>query len=369
MITITNQNKQFIVYSPLTTKSIEEFTKQETANDGERILLEGIASTSNKDLQGDIIAPEAIKSMAQQAPGLNIHGDHHYGLDDVIGAIQKSEVQDGNLHIQFLVTKRHTPIIQDMLDTGVNLGLSIGGFVEDYDYTHNEQIKNIKLAEISLTPMPANWDTYGTVQSKGIVKSTCLTGACHEIMKNIKVKTMNETENETETEQQNEQVLTKDDAVNFFNELMAAKEQSIVENVTNTVKTEVTGLITKAINEALEEAQPDTKSEPESDTKSESNKEEDDVKVEEDKEPDTEETDDEEKTKAVTEYIDSKFTELEKRLFKNMEETKPESHVKKALKTEDTITDETGKCVAIETIAKKLASKNDKQAMIKQLQQ
>ena len=347
MDNIDNKDNEFILYSQLTKKSIYEFTKNTSKDEG-RILLEGIASTSNKDLQGDIISPEAIKSMAQQAPGLNIHGDHQYGLDDVIGAIQKAEVQDGDLHVQFLVTRRHTPIIQDMLDTGVNLGLSIGGFIEDYDYTHEEQIQDIKLAEISLTPMPANWDTYGTVQSKGIVKSTCLTGACHQIMKNMKVKTMNETEQEqakTETETTEEpQVLSKDDVVSLFNELMAAKEQSIVETVTNNVKSELNSIVEEALNK---------------------DKDEDSEPAEEDTEPAPEEA-----AKNMTDYIDEKFTEIEKRLFKNLEQVKPESPAKKAIKEETNEPEpESHSGMDIETIAKKLASRNDKEALIKQLKQ
>ena len=36
------------------------------------------------------------------AIGLNIHGDHWYGLDDVIGAIKNASVEDDTLHIDFL---------------------------------------------------------------------------------------------------------------------------------------------------------------------------------------------------------------------------------------------------------------------------
>ena len=49
----------FIVYSPLTRKSVEDFTTNTEEN--ERILLEGIASTTNKDLYGEIISPDAMK--------------------------------------------------------------------------------------------------------------------------------------------------------------------------------------------------------------------------------------------------------------------------------------------------------------------
>lgn len=346
---ITTKN-EFIVYSPLTTKSIDEFTQ--STNDGERILLEGIASTTNKDLQGDIVSPEAIQKMSQQAKGLNIHGDHKYGLDNVIGAIKEVANTDDELKIKFLITKKHTPIIRDMLETGVNLGLSIGGFVHDYDH-QTKTIKNIDLKEISLTAMPANYDTFGTVQSKGLTKSTCITGACYEIMKSLEVKNM--AEEKPNEQQQNEQQntdeqdnksepLTVEAATDLFNELMASKEQSIVETVTNNVKSELNSIVEEALNK---------------------DKDEDSEPAEEDTEPAPEEA-----AKNMTDYIDEKFTEIEKRLFKNLEQVKPESPAKKAIKEETNEPEpESHSGMDIETIAKKLASRNDKEALIKQLKQ
>ena len=46
----------------------------------------------------------------------------------------------------------------------MQLGLSIGGRIKDYDQTNDGwEIKDIDLFEISLTGMPANYDTFGTV--------------------------------------------------------------------------------------------------------------------------------------------------------------------------------------------------------------
>ena len=206
----------FIVYSPLTRKSVEDFTSN-TEETG-RILLEGVASTTNKDLTGEIISPEALKSMAQQANHVNIHGDHNYGLNDVIGAVKEVTPGPDNFRVKFLVTKKHTPAVKDLLETGVNLGLSIGGFVHDYDH-RTKTIKNIRLNEISLTPMPANMDTFGTVHEQdGLTKSTCLTGACHHIIKNLEVNKMTDNEqSEKQTEKQKEsETLTRENMVDLF---------------------------------------------------------------------------------------------------------------------------------------------------------
>ena len=67
--------KEFKVYSPLTAKSVREFTtKENTSGDGERILLEGIASTTSRDLQDEIVSKDAIESMAGQAAALRTTG-------------------------------------------------------------------------------------------------------------------------------------------------------------------------------------------------------------------------------------------------------------------------------------------------------
>ena len=84
--------------------------------------------------------------------------------------------------------------------------------------------------EISLTGMPANWDTFGTIQEsktgKSIVKAKCLAGACHVIRKNNgEIMTQNEDLRKAE----GEDVLTKEDVVDLFNELMASQKEEIIK--------------------------------------------------------------------------------------------------------------------------------------------
>lgn len=251
--------KEFKLYSQLTNDTIH-YLKKESAStytstnsdsDGERILLKGIASTTNRDLQNDVVSSDAIMSMAEQAPNLNIHGDHFYGLEDVIGAIKNVSVESDILGIEFLITKRHTPAVQDLLETGVNLGLSIGGYVTDYDETTNT-IKAIELREISLTAMPANWDTFGTVTTKnGTVESTCLSGACYNIIKTLNGDTT--MTQETKAEESQETPITLEDVKNFLDEYMAEKEATMVEEVTNTVQANVEAIVESKVKELLDE--------------------------------------------------------------------------------------------------------------------
>ena len=236
--------KQFQLYVPFTQNQHSiEFTKNYTENEDGTLTIEGIASTVNKDLQGDIILPSAIRSMKKQllTTTKNLHGDHRYGLDGIYGAIKEVlDSDDTSLKIRADLLKAKSPQIKDMLDVGVNLGLSIGGKITEYTILedHGWEIKDLKLMEISLTGMPANWDTYGTIQEstdKSIVKAKCLAGACHVIRKELIGEIMtNEDPIKTKEEPAS---FTKDDAVDLFNELMASKQDEIVTSiVSETVK-------------------------------------------------------------------------------------------------------------------------------------
>lgn len=270
-------SNEFKLYSRLTNKSVSQITKtdDDAIDDSERILLTGVASTTSRDLQDEIVSSEAIQSMKDQALNLNIHGDHWYGLEDVIGAIKDVNADDDILSIKFLITKRHTPAVKDLLETGVNLGLSIGGYVTDYD-NNNNIIKAIELREISLTAMPANWDTFGTVTtSKGITESTCLTGACYNIIKNNFNGENNMTKEEsTKADETQDTSITLEDVKNFLDEYMAEKESAMVEEVTNNVKSQVETLVEAKVKELLDEPTEKQETPEEEETKAEEEEEE-----------------------------------------------------------------------------------------------
>ena len=299
---ISISNREFKLYSQLTTDTIHHLKKnldtQKTSDDEERILLTGVASTTNRDLQNDVVSSDAIQMMAEQARNLNIHGDHWYGLEDVIGAIKKVNVESDVLSIEFLITKKYTPAVKDLLETGVNLGLSIGGYVTDYDETANI-IKAIELREISLTAMPANWDTFGTVTTKkGIVESTCLSGACYNIIKNLNGESnMTQEENSIKAEESQETPITLEDVKNFLDEYMAEKEATMVEEVTNNVKTNVESIVESKVKELLDEQPEEDESAEETPAESEENKA-DEPPVDETEEDEEEE--DEDTSKSLT---------------------------------------------------------------------
>lgn len=325
--------KEFKVYSPLTTKSVDEFiTKSEESSD--RILLEGIASTTSRDLHDEIVSLAAIQSMAEQATVLNIHGDHWYSLEDVVGAITEASVEEKQLKIKFLVTKKHTPDIKDLLETGVRLGLSIGGYVTSYD-EKNRIINAIELHEISLTAMPANWDTFGTVtSSKGLVESNCLTGACYEIVKNLhEEKSMTKKDMKTKEESSEEtSVLTNDDVIALINEYMAEKEETIAQEITEKVESQLESIVDAKLAELENESETE-EVEDEEVTETKSTDEENEEVEEEENTPEEEEEETEKSispemvteaiNKGIADALGDNFAEqVANKMFGNLDKTR-----------------------------------------------
>ena len=263
---MTDITKQFRLYAPQSTKSY-------TTSDDGGLIIEGIASTTNKDLTGDVVLPSAIQSMKQQLTTTtkNLHGDHKYGLDGILGVIREVvETDDDQLVIRAAIRKTYAPAIKEMLDLGVNLGLSIGGNVKEYNPIRDGwEIKDIELFEISLTGMPANWDTYGTITTSknndngGVVESKCLAGACHIIRKQLEVQKMpEENKPQPQNNENNVEVLTVEEATNLFNELMADKQKEIANQTLETVRNEMDRVIRDTVEDIIGDKKEDNDSEP-----------------------------------------------------------------------------------------------------------
>ena len=189
------------------------------------LILEGVASTSDIDLEGDFITPQCIESFKLQATNCNIHNNHNVGLDDVIGTVL--EVMDSDnktLKIKFSILPLFRKHIEECIDNGVKLGLSIGGTILDYDSTEDGlKIKNMMLHEISLTPLPANWNTMGTVtHSKSmdkVIEAKCLNGVCKQFINKI-TETDKTMEKRYYTKDEEAQFMSEDRVVELINEAL-----------------------------------------------------------------------------------------------------------------------------------------------------
>lgn len=195
-------------------------------------------------MYGDIVTREALESLKKQMIGLNVFLDHDYDYDKVIGVVKSSELSDDKLYATVAVTKDYQEDIKSKIEFGVNLGFSIGGFA-DRDKNNTNLISNFNLIELSLTPLPANWDSYGSVTSKnGVMVGNCITKLCYKML-NL------ESEKMTEQEQ-----LTTEEATNLFNELMANKEEEIESRIMEKVNNNIEQIVEEKVNAQLENNTP-----------------------------------------------------------------------------------------------------------------
>lgn len=244
-----NTNNQFMLYA-------STITPKPDANDGE-LILTGMASSNSKSLYGEVMSETALQRMCTDAVGLPILYDHEGKMKSIAGVVKNAYLQDNDLYLDFSILPRFQEEIRELIDFGVLLGLSIGGHVSSFDMK-NGLVEDITLVEVSLTPVPANRDTHGTVKIKqNVVTGDCLYGVCNTLIKeNLKedetistneeqmekiqlAKTEDPVPAKEETpkqEEENNEPLTEEKVKEMMDERLAEEKQSIIDTVLAEVK-------------------------------------------------------------------------------------------------------------------------------------
>ena len=114
------------------------------------LIIEGIASTTSVDEDGDYMTKSCLEDMKRQALGLSILKEHNRTLDDIIGrVIEITDNTADTFKIKFKVLPRYEYYLSELLDNGINLGLSIGAKALDYepkdDDSYGWKINKVKL--------------------------------------------------------------------------------------------------------------------------------------------------------------------------------------------------------------------------------
>ena len=252
--------QEFKIYCGHISKTLDT-EKARKKGKNQPLILEGVASTSDIDLEGDYITPECIENFKLQATQCNIHNNHNVGLDDVIGTVlEVLDTDSQTLKIKFSILPLFREHIEQCIDNGVKLGLSIGGTI--VDYTTDEtglKIKSMMLHEISLTPLPANWNTMGTVVREGesnVIEAKCLNGVCKQFLNNITTKNV-ETVNEAKVMETEKRYYTKDEEAQFLSEdrVVELINEALNNFATNGITEERVGEIIDAkLKEFVEQA-------------------------------------------------------------------------------------------------------------------
>ena len=151
-----------------------DVTKSEGEVDGD-FFVEGYASTSDLDRQGDIILTEALQAAAKDLEEINntVFYGHSYDLENAVGKIVKVTVDDVGLRTKIYVSK-WAKELRTKLKEGIISKYSIGGRVlqdrqipkseafaqgvidTDVPFDQINIIEGIELFEVSFVGVPAN---------------------------------------------------------------------------------------------------------------------------------------------------------------------------------------------------------------------
>ncbi len=147
----------------------ELINKNIDATSTEDVLhIRGLANTGNTDVEGDTLSQEALLDICRQATEHNLHIDHDASIDGVLGPITRAELTPRGVEIDAdILEGKYTSRIRDLLEHGVRLGMSVRGLAERSKARGGDFVR-VVLTEISLTPLPADQSTLGSVV---IVKS------------------------------------------------------------------------------------------------------------------------------------------------------------------------------------------------------
>jgi len=221
-------------------------------NDNGTLTIKGVASTTNKDYANEIVSPEVLESLAKQAVGINIYRDHNRRYEGGIGSTVKAWVEDNQLWIEAVILSEYAQGIKERLDIGMNFGFSISGFPKKQRTPEGLLIVDYDLKDITLTYIPMNWDTYGTVEykSQNLIASNCLTGACYHAITNDDGETMEKKDNEKIEEEIPEEPV--EDKKDMDGAGLSDAQLTQVKDLINEAQAESEGRILEAIEPKLE---------------------------------------------------------------------------------------------------------------------
>ena len=127
---MTDTQKFKIVLPILKTRT--EIVKDDSGDEKEVRYIEGVASSTDKDLHGDRMAPSAIESMAKSLKYhiINLNAEHDTSWRSEIGDITRLEVSDDQelmLEAQLNDMSNAKDLWYALTEQDKKLGLSIGG--------------------------------------------------------------------------------------------------------------------------------------------------------------------------------------------------------------------------------------------------
>jgi HK97 family phage prohead protease len=156
---------------PIQFKKLEK-SAEEGVVDLDNMYIEGVASTTNVDHDGERMAPEAIDAMIEQVnkTGVPLMNEHQKSWDSRIGDIFKAwKDERGQMYIKAKLDKDSSRAVDlyKAMKKGLQVGLSVAGFIQrsaqelvDGLGKRAKTFYDVVLKEISVTNRPSNFDTW-----------------------------------------------------------------------------------------------------------------------------------------------------------------------------------------------------------------
>jgi phage head maturation protease len=166
---MTDTNVQRFRFAIPIVKTSVKFVKDKDGNEIEERYVEGVASGTELDKHGDRMAPSAIESMAKSLKQhvINLNVEHDTSWAGELGDIAELNVSDDNdLGIKAKLNEMSSAndLWYALTKQNKKLGLSIGGYVKDYEMVKEGKgdeakwvrlYKKIDLDHIAVTSRPA----------------------------------------------------------------------------------------------------------------------------------------------------------------------------------------------------------------------
>jgi hypothetical protein len=197
--------------------------------------IRGLANTGNTDIEGDTLTREALLDICNQATQHNLHIDHDETIDGVLGPITRAELTPEGVEIDAdILEGKYTSRIRDLLEHGVRLGMSVRGLAE----RAGGNFVRVVLTEISLTPLPADQSTLGSVV---IVKSF------GELARRV----VGFDDENLEEDNMADEVISKDVVIELINTGFNERKEEFLETIRNELKDEF-GVVLGELKERVE---------------------------------------------------------------------------------------------------------------------
>ena len=218
----------------ITDKSITSY------EDDDVLHIVGIANTGQEDLAGDVLTNDALMNICEQAVNHNLHLDHDTSMEGLLGPITSARLVDEGVEIHAtIVNGEQAGRIKNLLENGVKLGLSVSGVATNTAHDRHT-ITEWDLTEISITPLPCDQGTMGSV---------CIAKSFAEVIKQVK---QNKTEEiAMEDKSMAEEYVTIEKVIELINEAFNERREEYLETIREELKNEYDAQL-KEIQERLD---------------------------------------------------------------------------------------------------------------------